>query len=223
MTAEPETERTTGQETEQEHGDALFGLVAESFDGMHMDRAPEGILARGSTLRRRRTALPAAVAMGAAAAIALAVVALPSSGAGSGTATATGRQSVNVDLAAWSVHTNANRSVTLTVRDIKDTDHLRTVLAQAGIPAYVLEIRATKPLTACTGEDGLPQIVQVLKPLRIPGTRQSSVTIDPSKMPKGSALEITVTSYDPPLKGGVTSSVGFQLIKDVRDHCVTQH
>jgi hypothetical protein len=202
----------TRPENPESH-DAVLGLVAKSFDDVHMDREPAGILMRGGSLRRRRRAVPAIAATGAAAAIALAVV-LPSTGTGTSAITAAGRQAVNVDLAAWSVHTSADASVTLTVREIKDTDRLRAVLAQAGIPAYVWDFTVGSAPPACRGENGMPQLVQVLQPHRVPGTKQTSVTIDPAKMPKGSALVITVITYDPPSADGVTRTVGFELIRD---------
>ncbi len=38
-------------------------------------------------------------------------------------------------MAGWSVHTNADSTVTLTAREITNPDQLRTVLAEAGITA----------------------------------------------------------------------------------------
>ena len=77
--------------------------------------------------RRRRRAIAALAAACAVVGLALAV-ALPSG---------TQSRSVHVHLAAWSVDTNPDGSVTFRLRSVSHPAQLQRVLAEAGVPAMV--------------------------------------------------------------------------------------
>ena len=121
-------------------------------------------------------------------------VALPGTGAGADAKSATPatvRQSVNVDYAGWSVHTNADASVvTVTVRELDDPGRMRDVLAEAGVRASVMSI--TTPCALPLNIHTLPQLAGVFggSPIvhRVAGA--SLVIIHPAAMPTGSVLSI---------------------------------
>lgn len=90
---------------------------------------PADVIARAGRTRRRRRGLSLATVGAACAAVGLAVaLALPS-----------GSQArpVHVHLAAWSVDTSGNGTVTLTVHELTHVGLLLRVLGEAGVPAVV--------------------------------------------------------------------------------------
>jgi hypothetical protein len=142
---------------------------------------------------RRRPLVLAGVT---AAAVAVAASALVAAGqpAGSGAPAA-----VHVNLAAWSVNTNPNRSVTFVVKKMADPARLEQVLAAAGVPAIVRfgeNCRAqgqTLPLhgvvsgpTYVGGAAGTPEWVNGR------AYPDWAYTITPAAMPSGSKFMISV-------------------------------
>ena len=112
---------------------------------------------------------------------------------------------MNVDLAAWSVHSTANATVTVTIRDpdMRDPDRLRRVLAQAGVPASVQVVHPkgsyTIYATGCEGigQDGLRHVIDVLHPRGSPENNGTGMfTIKLSAMPPGSVLSFVFFAYD---------------------------
>ncbi len=103
-----------------------LAAVRDSVSGVRMTRPASEIFA-SATKRRSRWVLAAAGAGCAAAGIAVAL-ALPS-----------GSQArpVHVHLAAWSVDTNPNGTVTFTLHNTSQPARLQHVLAEAGVPAMV--------------------------------------------------------------------------------------
>lgn len=166
-------------------------LVRGSLDMMYMRESVEEITARGRGLRRRRRALASAAAVGVLG-TGLAI-GLPVSAPGSGgrqTLSANG-QAVNVDVAAWSVHTGADSTVLLTVRQVvNDPQQLREVLAKAGVRALVLDEPRSVPCPAGTRVTSLP-FGQVFTVPPHTSAGQMAV-IHPSAMPPGSVLEIAI-------------------------------
>jgi hypothetical protein len=154
-----------------------------SLGGVRMRRPIDEITARGRGLRTRRRSIAGATAVGVLGASL--AFALPLSGSSAQPVAARSQaqsQAVNVDLAAWSVHTNADSTVTITIRELRDPDMLRQVLAKAGVPAIVTVG------TCVRNGDGMPQIGIVLSHMRKPdGT---IFTIKPSAMPPGAVLSI---------------------------------
>ena len=63
-----------------------------------------------------------------------------------------GNAGVQVDLAAWSVNSNPNGTVSVTVRQMVDPAGLRKTLAKAGIPAVVSVEQLASPSTTCDNQ-----------------------------------------------------------------------
>jgi len=99
--------------------------VRDSMSGVRMTRPASEIFAR-ATKRRGRRVLTAAGTACAAIGIAVALAVPGSQG-----------RPVHVHLAAWSVDTNPNGTVTFKLRNTAQPTRLQRVLAQAGVPAMV--------------------------------------------------------------------------------------
>jgi hypothetical protein len=199
--------------TEQfnEHDDAgvgdaaLVDLVGSAFDEGRRGRDAQQVLARGRALRRRRRAVPALSALGVLAASASLAVALtgPSGAAGSTNAgaghslTANGT-AVNVDNAAFSVRTDTKTGkVTVTLKQSVDESALKQILAEAGIRTYFSSTTVTQhpgqavPISVCKYVGATPVGSADLTASVVYPTSKSpdtTITIDPSKMPSGSVL-----------------------------------
>jgi hypothetical protein len=180
---------------------ALMSLVGSAFDEGRRGREAQDVLARGRQLRRRKRAVPALGVLGVvAASVSLALTLTGPRGAGGadgagGTTSAepghslsTDAAVLNVDNAAFSVHTDAKTGkVTVTIRQFKDEDELKQILATAGIRTDFVSVHLSKlrygAQVPCrwTGATTLndPEVF---------GDFGDSITIDPSKMPSGSVL-----------------------------------
>jgi hypothetical protein len=99
--------------------------VRDSLSGVHMSVPAAEIVARARGRRVRR--LLSAAAACAAAGLAAALVLPPGSQP----------RPVHVNLAAWSVNTHPDGTVTFRLRDTTDPGRLQQVLADAGVPAMV--------------------------------------------------------------------------------------
>jgi hypothetical protein len=170
--------------------------------GLHMDAPLQAILARSQArrVRRLRQGLGGTAAVTAVATLALT---LPSGEPG-----VTARQ-VHVNLAAWSVNTTPDGTVTFAMRNVSDPARLQRVLARAGVPALVRYgeicqphrsplptrgiIDPPKPLPP--GIDGpfilntgqlLQRLVWVIHPSKIPhGTRFILSEVTPAQVRSG--------------------------------------
>lgn len=189
----------------------ILDRVDGSLSGVRMQRPIDEITARGRRLRTRRRSIAGAAAvcvLGASLAIAL-----PLSGSSGQPVVAyapTQSQVVNVDLAAWSVHTNADSTVTLTVREFQDPVQMQQVLARAGVSAIV-----TQGADCALNMDGLPMISKVLDNYSHHDPSDPYITvIRPSAMPPGTSLFINFTGIDTP---GWMISMTLQYHADV-DH-----
>jgi hypothetical protein len=107
--------------------------VRDSVSGVRMTRPASEIFASASKRRRRRV-LAAAGAACAAIGIAVAL-AVPGGQA----------RPVHVHLAAWSVDTNPDGTVTFTLRNTSQPARLQRVLAEAGVPAMVRQGNSAWP------------------------------------------------------------------------------
>jgi hypothetical protein len=155
--------------------------VTDSIGGIGL---PGSGPARGRP-RRLRLALSGAGTVGVALAVGLALE-LPSGGPGS-TGLSAGARPVHVHLAAWSVDSGLAGTVTLTLREMQDPARLRSVLAEAGVPAIIhfgeLCISTHEPQPAAP-------FFKFSRP-RYPG-EPLAFTIFPSALPKGSQLDISI-------------------------------
>lgn len=186
---------------------ALIGLVGSAFDEGRRGRDTQDVLARGRALRRRRRAVPALSALAVVAASVSLAVALTGQSGASGTAGAAGAgaghslaangSAVNVDNAAFSVHTDAKTGkVTVTLKQTVDEGELQQILAKAGIRTYFSATTVTRrpgqavPISTCTYLGATPlastDAASVMYPT--PGSAKTTITIDPSKLPSGSVL-----------------------------------
>jgi hypothetical protein len=109
------------------------------------------------------------------------------------------RAAVHVNLAAWSVNTNPDGTVTFKVKRIADPTRLEHVLAEAGVPAIVRfgeNCRAQGPTLPMRGIVSGPTYVggTVGRPQRIHGRPYPAwaYTINPSAMPSGSRFMISI-------------------------------
>jgi len=111
--------------------DDLITLVREQRSNVHMDTPVEQIVGRGRALRARRR-LPgvAAGALAVAAAATLAVTALQPTGHHAG-------PQPPIHLTAWTVTRQADGTITVTVRQLRDPQGLQSTLRADGVPASV--------------------------------------------------------------------------------------
>ncbi len=109
--------------------DDLMAAARDCFGGIHMTVAEQQIISRGRAVRaRRHRSRLAAGALAGLAACALAVTALLPAGQ-------PGTSSIRLD--AWTVKKEANNSVHVTIRQLRDPARLQATLRADGIPASV--------------------------------------------------------------------------------------
>jgi hypothetical protein len=116
--------------------DDLMTLVREPFDAVRMATPLEAILARGRA-RRRRHRLPVIVSAGTAACAAIGVAAAVALTPGGSVRPAPGPASGGARLAAWTVQTNRDGTVTFTLQNTSQPARLQRALAKAGVRAVV--------------------------------------------------------------------------------------
>jgi hypothetical protein len=127
------------------------------------------VIARARRTRRRRYGLSLATAGAACAAVGLAAaLALPGSQA----------RPVHVHLAGWSVDTNSNGTVSLTVHELTHVALLVRVLGEAGVPA-VVTIHSD-----CLN----PQNQRALDRSAALRSGRTGVVIHPAAIPSGTAI-----------------------------------
>ena len=175
---------------------AVIALVGSAFDEGRRGHEVRDVLTRGRALRRRKRAVPALTGLGVLAVCAgLAVAPTGTSGAadtpgaqGGHSLTANGAL-VNVDNAAFSVHTDAKTGkVTVTVSQLVEENELKQVLAKAGIRAFFSSSTLTHVAVkaACTWPGAT--LLNEAGVINTSRAKPSVVVIDPSKMPSGSVL-----------------------------------
>jgi hypothetical protein len=178
----------------QETDDDVFAPVRDSFAGVDLDTPLDSVIGRGRRVRRRRRTLAGAATMGVAAvaAVALAVPsatapATPAAGATAHSGPA-GHAAVHIQLAGWSMQSNANGTVTLTFHDFTDLPQLRQALAQAGIHAVVQD----EFPTCGPGAPGVHQLPtgNAVTVSIDQSTYTVTETINPAALPAGSVLRL---------------------------------
>jgi hypothetical protein len=117
----------------------LITVVRESFTGVHTTTPVEQIVSRGRTVRARRRipALAGAVAVVAGAALAVSTL-LPGSHQAS-------PQPPPAQLAAWTVIKQADGTVRVTIRELRNPAGLQSKLREDGVPASVTLIGRENP------------------------------------------------------------------------------
>lgn len=168
--------------------DELSTRVRESLSGVQLTNPVEEVIARGRSIRRRRTTLSGLAALGVVATGSLAV-ALTAGGSRGNT--------TDVQLAAWSVDTNKDETVTVTVRELFDPEKLTEVMASAGVRAKVqfVQIPAASENVGCYKLAG-PGVHSISSEKVLTGGVDAngdvSMTIAPKAMPAGSVLSFVV-------------------------------
>lgn len=161
--------------------DELATAVRESVTGVHMTILAEQIMNRSRTIRARRRMPLVAGALAGVAGAALAVTALlPSSHQPGHPATAR--------LTAWTVASQANGNIRITIRELRDPAGLQRTLRADGLPVNVSF--SGPPLNpSCqpypTSKGQLRSVAQFH-----PGQKSTVLVIHPSALPDGAGLFI---------------------------------
>jgi hypothetical protein len=171
--------------------DDLITLVREQRSNVRMDIPVEQIVGRGRALRaRRRLPSVAAGALAVAAAAALAVTALLPAGHQAG-------RPLPARLDAWTVTKQADGTITVTVRQLRDPQGLQRTLRADGVPASVTffghEPRACQryPKTSAVlmaevfGGHGPPLVIH---PKALP--HGAGIQLSPGHYPHGAPIEL---------------------------------
>ena len=152
--------------------DTLMIAVREPFTAVHMDTPVEQIVRRGRAVRARRRILGLA---GAAAGATVAVAALLPAGHPS-----------SAQLAAWTVTGQANGTIEVTIRELRDAARLQSTLRADGVPASVTF--GSEPNPSCREYPGKWDLSKS-------GIQASSglpyiLAIHPSALPRGAGVQI---------------------------------
>jgi len=164
--------------------DELITALREQRDKVPMNTPVEQIISRGRAVRARRRVPGVAAALGAAAAVAFAVsAALPASHPASGP---------GAQLAAWTVASQADGSIRVTIRELRDPAGLQRRLRADGVPASVTFTGQQNP--ACQGYPGggsQSQRRHLLSSVATgPARGRDAMVIHPSALPSGAGLQI---------------------------------
>ena len=137
--------------------DELFSHVRDSFGQVRMNEPVERITGRGRSLRRRRTTVSlAATTLCAAAAVTTLVVTLsPGDPDRPGGPT-------HVRLAAWSVDSGPQDTVTVTVRTPNNPAELTEALSDAGVNAEVAFFGPGRRARCVDPDAGRPELDKVV-------------------------------------------------------------
>ncbi|HET9170802.1 MAG TPA: hypothetical protein VFN97_15300 [Actinospica sp.] len=197
----------------------LYDEVGAAFADVRLDRGPDDVIRRGRTLRRRRRAMPALAAAGVLAfSLSLAAVTVHSHSSSRAAL-------VNVDEAAFSVHTDASSGVvTITIREFFDENEFKQILARAGITAVFHDENVI--VTKADGGELVSGMCDWVGAKRVTtagemtyGTENGvmALRITPSRMPHGSVLAFV---YDTPNIG--PRFIGPELLSNTPTGCVVR-
>jgi hypothetical protein len=155
--------------------DTLMTAVREPFTAVHMDTPVEQIVRRGRAVRARRRILGLAGAAAVAAGATVAVAALLPAGHPAG-----------AQLAAWTVARQANGTIYVTIRELRDAARLQSTLRADGVPASVTF--DSQPNPSCREYPGKWDLSKS-------GIQMSSAplhifAIDPAALPRGAGVQI---------------------------------
>lgn len=181
--------------------DELMTAVRDSFAGVHSATPVEQIVRRSRAVRARQRipALAGALAVAAGAAIAVTML-LPGHQPGG---------PVTARLAAWTVARQADGSISVTIRELRNPAGLQRTLRADSVPASVTffgrQNPACQPYPHRRGQDrsetqrqtiimGTPgggsSSDTVVRPMVPPGGQFTGLSIDPSALPRGVGLQI---------------------------------
>ncbi|MFG2055251.1 hypothetical protein ACGFI9_14590 [Micromonospora sp. NPDC048930] len=174
----------------------VLRAVSDGLSGLDLDTPAEEIIAAGNARRRRRLAAGTVAGMALAAGLAVAV---PFAGSGPAAPPTAQRPAslAPVDLAAFSVVSNPNGTVTLTLslKQLAEPDEVREALSAAGVPAVV------RVGSVCYSVPAPGHLERVFSD-RMEGGKLLLV-ITPSGIPKGAVVNIGYKNSDGPVQFGL--------------------
>ena len=175
----------------------LITAVRESFTGVHSATGVDRIESRGRVLRTRRRAagLAGAVAVGAAAAVAVTAL---------GPAGHQPSHQGGIQLAAWTVVRQANGTIEVTLRQLRDPAGLQRTLRADGLPATVT-FSGQMPRSCQRFQTNLAQINRIFSSRQAGG--YPVMIIDPAALPAGAGVAL-----NPPDQWPITR-VAFGLVQ----------
>jgi len=149
---------------------------------------------RPAIQNRRRFVLATvgATAVAAVAAVTLALGQFPGPGAAT-PADATPTE-VHLHLAAWSVDTNADKTVTVTVRELSDPQKLSQILESTGVRSKVqfVQVPQGNPIGCYRHGEGLNRLPSEQMVSWTENGSTTVVSIKPESMPPGSVLSFVI-------------------------------
>lgn len=164
--------------------DDVLALIKASLAPIQMKTAPEAVLSRGRSLRRRKHVarltgggVLALAALGAG----LAVPALSAGPSGA---------SEQATLAAWTVSRQADGSINVSIRQLRDLPALRSRLAADGARATISDSTLTLP-RGCVAPTSAAQMPSDLVNVTRPGGGYQ-LTIRPALIPERQVLRIVL-------------------------------
>jgi hypothetical protein len=202
--------------------DNLMTIVRESFTDLHAATPVAQILRRGRAVRARRRIPVLAGALAAVAGAALAMTTLLPGGHQPAPQPGT----LPDQLAAWTVTRQADGTIRVTIRELRDPAELQRELRADGVPASVTlagqQNRACRPYPASPAlrKRVLSITVDVI-PMRHQGPPPSTSPpqpnlvlvfhINPRALPAGTGVQIA-TSFTPVRPGLARASLGSGLV-----------
>jgi hypothetical protein len=167
--------------------DELITMVRKHRTNIQMTTPVEEILSRGRTMRARRRIPGMAGAVAVAAAGALAVTGLLPGGQ-----QASHQSSIQL-TAAWTVTRQADGTIFVTIRELRDPAGLQARLRADGVPASVAFPGQRGPSCQPTNvaKERLSEVYQLY-----PGNPSPRIAIHPSALPKGVGVLIN-SGYTP--------------------------
>lgn len=181
----------------------VYDKVAAAFEGVHLADGPDRAVSRGRTLRRRRRALPAVAVTGILAA-SLSLAAVTQTGS-SNHGTGTGAFVMNVDNAAFSVHTDVKTGlVTVTFRQLNDPSELQTLLSRAGVPVSLIVEPFSTSAPMCTWTGAAVVTSKAVSDPALNGESMggtAAITFDPALLPKNGVVGVLYFEQDEQVVG----------------------
>ncbi|HUN31838.1 MAG TPA: hypothetical protein VMU95_07440 [Trebonia sp.] len=165
-------------------------VVREEFATVHMDVPAETIMARGRAMRQVRRSRVAAGGLAVALGAGLGIPVLASGGG------AHGASPGGAELAAWTVARQADGSVTVTIREMKDLPALNSRLAADG--ARVVFSRAStavevEPSAACLAGNQEASQSAAQAAMDFQGGQDLRVVLRPARIPAGDQIHAVVS------------------------------
>ena len=170
--------------------DDVITAVREQRDKVHSHTPLEQIKSRGRALRARRRIPGLAGALAVAGGTAVAVTTLVSSGHPGLPSGHPGSHPAKARLAAWTVATQANGDIDVTINQLQNPAGLQATLRADGLPVNVSSSgpqppASCQPIPATSPEDVLSAVVQYNF-----SDGSAFLVINPSALPRGTGVAI---------------------------------